>query len=79
MNARALALQGIGFAALLVAAQGLSPLATPSVDGGAIRLPTVWDHLREQAAETRRQRIASEDQLAADFIVAVITTEFLNV
>jgi hypothetical protein len=60
LNARAIALQGIGFAAVFVAAQGLQPV--PQTTGGGVWPSPLVALAREQAAvhEARLKRLARE-------------------
>lgn len=74
LSARALALQGIGFAAALVAVQGFmaAPAVVPEVASGAAHGSTPASMVRNMA------RLQREDQLAVELITALFQMEFFD-
>jgi hypothetical protein len=70
LNPRAVALQGIGFAATLVAVQGFSPVQD-----------FVWDTTQGKAGAFNRtayNRLLRDDELVTDLIVTLVTQGFFD-
>lgn len=70
LNPRAVALQGIGFAAAVVAVQGFAPVAD-----------YVWDTSQGKAGQfnpAQYNRLLRDDSLVADLIVTLVTQGFFN-
>lgn len=73
LNPRAVALQGIGSAALVVALQGFAAVAQPDA--------YVWDTSQGMApAHSRRahQQLMRDDEQAVDMILALLTSGFFH-
>ncbi len=70
LNPRAVALQGIGFAAVVVAVQGFSPIQD-----------YVWDTTQGVAGKFNQQHynlLVRDDALVADLIVTLVTQGFFD-
>lgn len=70
LNPRAIALQGIGFAAALAAVQGFAPVQD-----------YVWDTTQGMAGAFNRaqyNRLQRDDELVTDLIVTLVTQGFFD-
>lgn len=73
LNPRAVALQGIGFTAALVAVQGFALVVTPT--GRRPRSNARFTPYREEPTVSL-QMLREEDSLVTDLIVALVTKGF---